>query len=200
MRWRKKAELPTAFLRCFKPYSANPKIRAVRVLLDIISCTRSCSCCQAAKYVKGLATVLAPGAPCLIVGKPRSRCGKQNGRNHLSGNSKQNTKEANLLFTYAFYTFGHVKWASCASSHQASKIVWWVISGIKFLMMVMAMALFGKMAHVPTKAFFLGNPAYKFWCLNEFDISPVKQLTLSSQSRHMHTHMPIVILFFCTEV
>ena len=68
-------------------------------------------------------------------------------------------------------------------------------------MMVMAMALFGKMAHVPTKAFFLGNPAYKFWCLNEFDISPVKQLTLSSQSRHMHTHMSIVILlFFFSEV
>ena len=87
MRCRKKAELPTAFLRCFKPYSANPKVRAVRVSLDIISCTRSCSCCQAAKYVKGLATVLAPGAPCLIVGKPR--CGKQNGRNHLSGNSTQ---------------------------------------------------------------------------------------------------------------
>ena len=126
--------------------------------------------------------------------------GSKMGETIFQGTPHKNTKEANLLFTYAFYTFGHVKWASCASSHQASKIVWWVVYGIKFLMMVMAMALFGKMAHVPTKAFFLGNPAYKFWCLNEFDISPVKQLTLSSQSRHMHTHMSIVILFFCTEV
>lgn len=49
--------------------------------------------------------------------------GSKMGETIFQGTPHKNTKEANLLFTYAFYTFGHVKWASCASSHQASKIV-----------------------------------------------------------------------------
>lgn len=136
----------------------------------------------------------------LLSGSPRSPCGKQNGRNHLSGNSTQKHERSESTIYICILYLWTCKMGILCFEPSGLKNCGWVIYGIKFLMMVMAMALFGKMAHVPTKAFFLGNPAYKFWCLNEFDISPVKQLTLSSQSRHMHTHMSIVILFFCTEV
>lgn len=128
--------------------------------------------------------------------------GSKMGETIFQATPNKNTKEANLLFTIIYICILYL-WTCkmgilCLEPLGLKNCL--VGYGIKFLMMVMAMVLFGKMAHVSTKAFFLGNPAYNFWCLNVFDISPLNQLTLSSHFRHMHTHMFIVILFFCTEV
>ena len=71
------------------------------------------------------------------------------------------------------------------------KNCWWIIYGSKLLTMV-AMAMFGKMAHVSTEAFCLGNPACNFWCLNVYDISPLNQHTLKMS---IYTH-----IVTCSEV